>query len=60
MKRAIFYDINNPKYYAEMSRLYMALNDFNTAFEYIKDAESLGKDEEYKRMYAELARLCRK
>ena len=60
MKRAIFYDINNPKYYAEMSGLYMALKDYKTAFEYIKDAESLGNDQEYKRMYAELARLCRK
>lgn len=60
MKRAIFYDINNPKYYAEISGLYMALKDYKTAFEYIKDAESLGNDQEYKRMYAELARLCRK
>ena len=38
----------------------MALKDYKTAFEYIKDAESLGNDQEYKRMYAELARLCRK
>ena len=61
MKRAIFYDINNPKYYAEMSRLYREKGDSKNAFEYIKEAETLDENnEEYKLIYKELAALNRK
>ena len=60
MKRAITYDINNAKYYAEMSRIYKLKNDVKTAFEYIKEAESIDSTAEYKIMYRELAALNRK
>ncbi len=61
MKRAIFYDINNPLYYAEMSGLYKEKGDFKTAFEYIKEAETLdNKNSEYKIIYKELAAKNRK
>ena len=56
MKRAIFHDINNPEYYAAMSRLYSENGDSKSAFEYIKEAQSLNQtSEEYKNIYKELA-----
>lgn len=60
MKRAIMYDINNAKYYAEMSKIYKLKEDIKTAFEYIKEAESIDSTTEYKIMYSELAALNRK
>ncbi len=60
MKRAITYDVTNPKYYAEMSKIYKAQNNIKTALEYIAEAESIDHSTEYKLMYQELASLNRK
>ena len=60
MKRAIMYDITNAKYYAEMSKIYKLKSDIKTAFEYIKEAESIDSSVEYKIIYKELAALNRK
>ena len=60
MKRAITYDVSNAKYYAEMSNIYRQINDLKTAFEYIKEAESIDSSTEYKIIYRELAALNRK
>ena len=59
MKRAIMYDLNNAKYYAEMSTLYKLNDDIKTALEYIKEAESIDGSTEYKILYKELASLNR-
>src|SRR5574344_1539335 len=60
MKRAILYDLNNPKYYAKMSDFYKEKKDYKTALEYISEAESLDTSNEYKFMYSELVKLNRK
>ena len=60
MKRAIMYDVNNAEYYAQMSRIYKEKEDYKTALEYIKEAESISGNTEYKIMYKELASLNRK
>ena len=60
MKRAILYDLNNPKYYAKMSEFYKEKEDYKTALEYISEAESLDNSNEYKFMYSELVKLNRK
>ncbi|MBQ8168301.1 tetratricopeptide repeat protein, partial [bacterium] len=60
MKRAITYDVTNPLYYAEMSKIYKAKDDIKTALEYISEAESIDNSTEYKLMYKELAALNRK
>ena len=60
MKRAIMYDINNPEYYAKMAEIYKAKEDYKSAFEYIKEAESINGSVEYKILYKELASLSRK
>ena len=60
MKRAIMYDINNPEYYAKMAEIYKAKEDFKSALEYIKEAESIDNSTEYKILYKELATLNRK
>ena len=60
MKRAIMYDINNPEYYAKMAGIYKAKEDFKSALEYIKEAESIDNSTEYKILYKELATLNRK
>lgn len=60
MKRAITFDVNNAKYYAAMSNIYKLKNDIKTAFEYIKEAESIDNSTEYKIMYRDLAALNRK
>ena len=60
MKRAILYDLNNPKYYAKMSEFYKAQEDYKTALEYISEAENLDSSNEYKFMYSELVKLNRK
>ena len=60
MKRAIMYDVNNAAYYAEMSKIYKAEGDYKTALEYIKEAENISGNTEYKIMYSELASLKRK
>ena len=59
MKRAIMYDLNNAKYYAEMSTIYKLNNDVKTALEYIKEAENIDGATEYKILYKELAALNR-
>lgn len=60
MKRAILYDLNNPKYYATMSDFYKSKQDYKTALEYISEAEKLDNSNEYKFMYSELVKLNRK
>ena len=60
MKRAIMYDVNNAAYYAKMSEIYKAIEDYKTALEYIKEAESISGSTEYKIMFTELAGLNRK
>ena len=60
MKRAILYDLNNPEYYAKMSEIYEAKQDYKTAFEYIKEAESIDSKTEYRISYKRLASLSRK
>ena len=60
MKRAIVYDINNDEYYAQMSKIYKAKEDFKTALEYIKEAESISGKEEYRIACKEMAHFCRK
>ena len=60
MKRAILYDLNNPKYYAKMSEFYKEKEDYKTALDYITEAESLDNSNEYKFAYSELAKLNRK
>ena len=60
MKRAILYDLNNPKYYAKMSEIYKAKEDYKTALDYIKEAESISGANEYKLIYKDLASICRK
>ena len=59
MKRAILYDLNNPKYYAKMSDFYKEQKDYKTALEYISEAESLDNSNQYKFQYSELAKLVR-
>ena len=60
MKRAILYDLNNPKYYAKMSEFYKNKGDYKTALEYVSEAETLDNSNEYKFMYSELVKLNRK
>ena len=60
MKRAIMFDVNNAAYYAKMSEIYKAKEDYKAALEYIKEAESITNSEEYRIMYKELASLNRK
>ena len=60
MKRAIMYDANNALYYAKMSEIYKAKEDYKTAIEYIKEAENISGNTEYKIMYSELAAINRK
>ena len=60
MKRAILYDLNNPKYYTKMSEIYKNQKDYKTALEYISEAQSLDDSNEYKFMYSELVKLNRK
>ena len=43
-----------------MSNIYRQINDLKTAFEYIKEAESIDSSTEYKIIYRELAALNRK
>ena len=59
MKRAILYDLNNPKYYAQMSDFYKQKQDYKTALEYISEAESLDNTNQYKHQYSELVKLNR-
>ncbi len=60
MKRAIMYDVNNARYYAEMSNIYKEAGDIKNALEYIKEAENIDSSTEYKIIYSELAALNRK
>ena len=60
MKRAIMYDVNNAEYYAKMSEIYKAKEDYKTALDYIKEAESISGANEYKLIYKDLASICRK
>ena len=60
MKRAILYDLNNPKYYEKMSDFYKTKKDYKTALEYITEAESIDNATEYKLQYAELVKLNRR
>ena len=60
MKRAILYDLNNPKYYTEMSKFYKLKQDYKTALEYMSEAVSIEDSIEYKVMYSELVKLNRK
>ncbi|MDE6138938.1 MAG: tetratricopeptide repeat protein, partial [Candidatus Gastranaerophilales bacterium] len=60
MKRAILYDLNNPKYYTKMSEFYKSKQDYKTALEYISEAVSIDDSNEYKIMYSELVKLNRK
>ena len=60
MKRAIMHDLSNPKYYAEMADLYKLSGDNKSAFEYIKEAESINHSEQYKQLFKEYAALNRK
>ena len=60
MKRAITYDVTNAKYYAEMAKIYKLNGDIKTAFEYVKEAESINHSEEYKILYREYASLNRR
>ena len=59
MKRAILYDLNNPKYYAKMSEFYLKQKDYKTALDYISEASSLDNTNEYKYKYSELVKLNR-
>lgn len=60
MKRAITFDVNNAKYYAAIANIYKLNGDNKTAFDYIKEAESIDNSEEYKILYREFAALNRK
>ena len=60
MKRAIYYDIDNAEYYAEMSGIYEAKGDIKTALEYVKEAENITGSTEYKMIYQRLASQNRK
>ena len=60
MKRAIMYDIDNACYYAKMSEIYKLKGDYKTAIEYIKEAENISGNTEYKIMLSDLATLNRK
>ena len=60
MKRAILYDLNNPKYYAKMSEFYQEQKDYKTALEYLSEASSLDDTNEYKYKYSELVKLNHK
>ena len=60
MKRAIMHDLSNAKYYAQMAELYKLSGDNQTAFEYIKEAESINSTEEYRQLFREYALLARK
>lgn len=60
MKRAITFDVNNAKYYAEMANIYRLSGNNKTAFDYVKEAESIDDSEEYKILYREFATLNRK
>ena len=53
------YDAGNAEYYAEMSRIYREKEEFKTALEYIKEAESISANTEYKILFKELAALNR-
>lgn len=60
MKRAITYDVTNAEYYAKMAEIYKSAGDIKTAFNYVKEAESISDSEEYKILYKEYAALNRK
>lgn len=60
MKRAILYDLNNPKYYAAMSDLYKSKQNYKAALDYISEAENLDNTNQYKFAYSELVKLNRK
>ena len=60
MKRAILYDLNNPKYYAAMSDLYAQQEDYKSAIEYMSEASNLDKTNEYKYRYSQLVSKHRK
>ena len=60
LKRAILRDVNNAKYYAELALIYAILQDNKTAFDYIKEAQSIDNSEEYKILYKKFATLTRK
>jgi tetratricopeptide (TPR) repeat protein len=60
MKRAITYDVDNAEYYAEMAGIYEAKGDFKTALEYVKEAENISGNTEYKIIYKRLASQNRK
>lgn len=60
MKRAIIYDVTNPEYYAQMAEIYKRAGDIKTAFEYIKEAESIDNSEKFKLLFKEYAALNRK
>ena len=59
MKRAILYNAVNPQYYAKMSEIYRLKEDYQTALDYINEAESISHSTEYKLMYKELVKLNR-
>jgi hypothetical protein len=60
MKRAILYDLNNPKYYVKMAEFYKEKEDYKTALEYVSEAQSLDNTNEYNFLYSELVKLKRK
>ena len=60
MKRAILYDLNNPKYYAKMSEFYQAKEDYKSALDYMSEAQNLDESNEYKFRYSQLVKLSRK
>ena len=59
MKRAILYDIENPLYYAKMSEIFEAKKDYESAIEYIKEAENITGSTEYRITYKRLIDLKR-
>ena len=59
-KRAITYNIDNPELYAFMSKIYEAKKDYFAAAEYIKEAENISGNSEYRITYKRLSDLKKK
>lgn len=61
LKRAIMYDLTNPKYYAQMAKVYADFGDIKSALDYANEAISIDSSSaEYMVLYSDLASQNRK
>lgn len=56
LKRAIMFDLTNPKYYAEMAKVYLEDDDVKSALEYANEAITIDNSSaEYMMLYSDIA-----